>query len=241
MGRLTTTSSTPPGKPGTGIAVTVSGSTASAAVARTVTNHDGRCDKPLLEGAALEAGKLRDRVRRRRLLPRARASDLPSRRSSTRSRCASASPTGRTTTCRCWCRRGATPPTAAAEPGASPPPNQTDKQRTDHGSLPARLGQPAGALAAPDRRHRLDRRVLLLRDAGQLAQTPKSPDAKRGVFGELWAVHGGGFYCSQKFLTGPRGEPPHRGPPLVEVGGPPPGCRAWACWRSCTGSAPQAA
>ena len=32
-------------------------------------------------------------------------------------------------------------------------------------------------------------------------------DAKRGVFGELWAVHGGGFYVSQKFLTGPKGEP----------------------------------
>ncbi|MBK9086833.1 MAG: urate hydroxylase PuuD [Sterolibacteriaceae bacterium] len=37
---------------------------------------------------------------------------------------------------------------------------------------------------------------------------PKKPeDAKRGVFGELWPVHGGGFYCSQKFLTGPKGEP----------------------------------
>jgi len=37
---------------------------------------------------------------------------------------------------------------------------------------------------------------------------PKNPaDEKRGVFGELWAVHGGGFYCSQKFLTGPKGEP----------------------------------
>ena len=37
---------------------------------------------------------------------------------------------------------------------------------------------------------------------------PKKPeDAKRGVFGELWAVHGGGFYCSQKFLTGPKNEP----------------------------------
>ncbi len=37
---------------------------------------------------------------------------------------------------------------------------------------------------------------------------PKKPqDAERGVFGELWAVHGGGFYCSQKFLTGPKGEP----------------------------------
>ncbi len=37
---------------------------------------------------------------------------------------------------------------------------------------------------------------------------PKKPeDARRGVFGELWAVHGGGFYCSQKFLAGPQGEP----------------------------------
>jgi uncharacterized membrane protein len=37
---------------------------------------------------------------------------------------------------------------------------------------------------------------------------PRNPaDAKRGVYGELWAVHGGGFYQSQKFLTGPKGEP----------------------------------
>lgn len=35
----------------------------------------------------------------------------------------------------------------------------------------------------------------------------KPEDVKRGAFGELWAVHGGGFYCSQKFLTGPKGEP----------------------------------
>jgi uncharacterized membrane protein len=39
----------------------------------------------------------------------------------------------------------------------------------------------------------------------------KSPrrrqDAEHGVAGELWAVHGGGFYRSQKFLTGPRNEP----------------------------------
>ena len=34
----------------------------------------------------------------------------------------------------------------------------------------------------------------------------KAADGERGVFGELWAVHGGGFYCSQKFLTGPKGE-----------------------------------
>jgi len=39
-------------------------------------------------------------------------------------------------------------------------------------------------------------------------KAPRNPaDARRGVCGELWAVHGGGFYQSQKFLTGPRGEP----------------------------------
>ncbi len=35
------------------------------------------------------------------------------------------------------------------------------------------------------------------------------PDAlkQRGMQGELWAVHGGGFYHNQKYLTGPVGEP----------------------------------
>ena len=32
---------------------------------------------------------------------------------------------------------------------------------------------------------------------------PENPD----VAGDLWAVHGGGFYNSQKYLTGPKGEP----------------------------------
>ncbi len=37
---------------------------------------------------------------------------------------------------------------------------------------------------------------------------PENPDdARRGIFGELWAVHGGGFYHNQKFPTGPRGQP----------------------------------
>ena len=40
-----------------------------------------------------------------------------------------------------------------------------------------------------------------------LSPPTKPEDAKRGVFGELWAVHGGGFYNSQKYLTGPKGEP----------------------------------
>ena len=34
----------------------------------------------------------------------------------------------------------------------------------------------------------------------------KSADTKNGVFGELWAVHGGGFYHSQKYMLGPKNE-----------------------------------
>ena len=38
-------------------------------------------------------------------------------------------------------------------------------------------------------------------------ERPAPADERRGVSGELWAVHGGGFYHNQKFLTGPKGEP----------------------------------
>jgi uncharacterized membrane protein len=40
-----------------------------------------------------------------------------------------------------------------------------------------------------------------------LTPPASADDERRGVFGELWAVHGGGFYHNRKFLTGPRGEP----------------------------------
>jgi uncharacterized membrane protein len=35
----------------------------------------------------------------------------------------------------------------------------------------------------------------------------KTKDSENGVFGELWAVHGGGFYHSQKYMLGPKNEP----------------------------------
>ena len=35
----------------------------------------------------------------------------------------------------------------------------------------------------------------------------KQTDRDNGVFGELWAVHGGGFYHSQKYMLGPKNEP----------------------------------
>src|SRR5438105_1282863 len=40
-----------------------------------------------------------------------------------------------------------------------------------------------------------------------LSPPKRASDRERGVTGELWAVHGGGFYVSQKFLLGPKGEP----------------------------------
>ena len=40
---------------------------------------------------------------------------------------------------------------------------------------------------------------------------PADPnDRADGVAGELWAVHGGGFYHNQKYMTGPKTQPlPH--------------------------------
>ena len=40
-----------------------------------------------------------------------------------------------------------------------------------------------------------------------LSKPARKQDEARGVTGELWAVHGGGVYQSQKFLLGPVGEP----------------------------------
>jgi 5-hydroxyisourate hydrolase len=59
MGRLTThVLDTALGKPGAGIAVTVYRVDGERVeVARAVTNHDGRCDQPLLEGPALVKGR----------------------------------------------------------------------------------------------------------------------------------------------------------------------------------------
>lgn len=40
-----------------------------------------------------------------------------------------------------------------------------------------------------------------------LKPTRDAAARKRGVFGEMWAVHGGGFYHNQKYLTNPAGLP----------------------------------
>jgi uncharacterized membrane protein len=40
-----------------------------------------------------------------------------------------------------------------------------------------------------------------------LNRNVSADQTRRGVAGELWGVHGGGFYHSEKFLAGPAGEP----------------------------------
>jgi uncharacterized membrane protein len=40
-----------------------------------------------------------------------------------------------------------------------------------------------------------------------LVTAQRDDDKAQGIAGDLWAVHGGGFYHNQKYLTGPRGEP----------------------------------
>ena len=40
-----------------------------------------------------------------------------------------------------------------------------------------------------------------------LTEPANKSDSDKGVSGELWAVHGGGFYHSQKYKVGPKGEP----------------------------------
>ena len=59
MGRLTThVLDTAHGQPGAGISLTLYRLDGERReIVRGVTNHDGRCDQPQLEGAALEAGR----------------------------------------------------------------------------------------------------------------------------------------------------------------------------------------
>ena len=40
-----------------------------------------------------------------------------------------------------------------------------------------------------------------------LNRSVTAAEQRRGIDGELWSVHGGGFYHNEKFLTGPVGEP----------------------------------
>jgi uncharacterized membrane protein len=56
---------------------------------------------------------------------------------------------------------------------------------------------------------------------------------EKGVGGELWAVHGGGFYNPQKYLLAPTTLPEHLHWNRIAVG-----CPALPCSRCCTCSMP---
>src|SRR5690606_17005669 len=105
-----------------------------------------------------------------------------------------------TTTCRCWCRRGATPPTAAADPTE----HRDEIMETyllDWANLLVRWLHLIAGIAW------IGASFYFVMLDNSLKAPKKAEDAQRGVFGELWAVHGGGFYHSQKYLTGPKGKP----------------------------------
>ena len=73
MPRLTThVLDTASGKPAAGMRVELRRTDSADVLADAPTNKDGRLDKPLLEGECLQAGRLRNHVPCRRLLPGAR-------------------------------------------------------------------------------------------------------------------------------------------------------------------------
>ena len=81
------------------------------------TNDDGRYAAPLLQGDAFRTGQWELGFHVGEYFAGAGLA-LPDRRSWTRSRWRPAWPPTPITTCRCWYRRGATPPTAAVDRAA---------------------------------------------------------------------------------------------------------------------------
>ena len=82
-----------------------------------------------------------------------------------------------------------------------------------------RLAQPAPALAARHRRRSPGSAPSFYFIAldNHLRPPKDAQDARRGVGGEAWEIHGGGFYHVQKYLVAPRVLPEHAA--LVQVGG----------------------
>ena len=131
-----------------------------------------------VDDGALPAG-----VRRWRRISGRAACSCPIRRSSTRSYSTSASPTRRrTTTCRCSSRRGAIRRIAAARPFAPSAGSGQALSLSKGNCMEAyaqRLGAAHPALGAPDHRHRLDRRLVLLRLARQQPAAAARPGRRR--------------------------------------------------------------
>src|SRR5690554_13118 len=112
----------------------------------------------------------------------------------------------RTIMCRCCSRPMATPPTAAASRALAALANLSDQgwlpvtnnnamsRGSPDASLSAGLRKLHAALAARHRGHRLDRRVDLLRDAGQQPEEaqgcrgPRQGGLRRDVGGARWRL-----------------------------------------------------
>ena len=110
------------------------------------------------------------------------------------------------------CRSCASASSARRERGARDRAStSSSRSRSTDGSRPSALrllvglGQPPLPLAARDRRDRVDRRVLLLHRARQPPRAARGPATtrERGVGGEAWEIHGGGFYRVEKFRVAP--------------------------------------
>lgn len=69
------------------------------------------------------------------------------------------------------------------------------------------MAWPDGPLVSCDCRRRLDRRVVLLRLAGQPPAGTPEWKKQEGIKGDLWAIHGGGIYEVAKYQLGPKEMP----------------------------------
>src|SRR6195952_3632091 len=132
-----------------------------------------------------------------RILRRARPCS-PTRPSSPRCRSTSASPPSTSiTTCRCSSAPGRPRPTAAAEPP------RMDAYLLDWAGFALRWAHLVTGIAW------IGASFYFVGLDSSLTPPADEADRAKGVGGELWAVHGGGFYHHQKYPVAPARLPEH--------------------------------
>ena len=163
---------------------------------------DGRAGGPLLEGDAFQAGRYRLMFELATISAPA-ASRCPSRCSSIACRSTSASPTpARTITCRCWPAPGRIPPIAEADWRGSCIAARMDLYLLDWANLLLRWAHVIVAIAW------IGSSFYFVFLDSSLVEPTDAELREKGVGGELWAVHGGGFYHPHKYLVAPRAHCP---------------------------------
>ena len=152
---------------------------------------DARCSKARPSFAAAIASS----SRWARILRRVRPCS-PTRPSSTTFRSTSASPRSTsTTTCRCSSAPGRTRPTAAAE--AERPRAGMDTYLLDWANFALRWAHVVTGIAW------IGASFYFVGLDASLTPPADESDRAKGIGGELWAVHGGGFYHQQKYPVAP--------------------------------------